>query len=136
MELQHKEVIVQKQKEWISVGASIRRNEIDLFNKQLDNLRCETLKDLCSLLIAGKLRLVTDDEEVQIMKAQTQSTGLLTSQIGNKFNFWKQIDDEDFHKWLLGKYHQHTANCLHSYYIRYVDIFYSPNPDVELFKCH
>ena len=135
MELQHKEVIVQKQKEWISVGASIRRNEIDLFNKQLDNLRCETLKDLCSLLIAGKLRLVTDDEEVQIMKAQTQSTGLLTSQIGNKFNFWKQIDDEDFHKWLLGKYHQHTANCLHSYYIRYVDIFYSPNPDVELFKC-
>ena len=126
MELQHKEVIVQKHKEWISVGASIRKNEIDLFNKQLDNLRCETLKDLCSLLIAGKLRLVTDDEQVQIMKAQTQSTGLLTSQIGDKFNFWKQIDDEDFHKWLLGKYHPHTANCLHSYYIRYVDIFFSP----------
>ena len=117
MELQHKEVIVQKHKEWVSVGASIRKNEIDLFNKQLDNLRCETLKDLCSLLIAGKLRIVTDDEQVQIMKAQTQSTGLLTSQIGDKFNFWKQIDDEDFHKWLLAKYHPHTANCLHSYYI-------------------
>ena len=135
MELQHKEVLVQKPKEWVSVGASIRRNEIDLFNKQLDNLRCETLKDLCSLLIAGKLRIVTDDEEVQIMKAQTQSSGLLTSQIGDKFDFWKQINDEDFHKWLLGKYHPHTANCLHSYYIRYVDIFFSPTPDVELFKC-
>ena len=135
MELQHKEVLVQKHKEWISVGASLRRNEMDLFNKQLDNLRCETLKDLCSLLIAGKLRLVTDDEQVQIMKSQTQATGLLTSQIGNKFDFWKQIDDEDFHKWLLGKYHPHTANCLHSYYIRYADIFFSPNPDVELFKC-
>jgi hypothetical protein len=69
------------------------------------------------------------------MKAQTQSTCLLTSQVGDKFKFWKQIDDEDVHKWLLGKYHSHTANCLHSYYIWYVDIFFSPNPDVELFKC-
>ena len=79
MELEYERELSKKPREWISVGASIRRNEIDLFNKQLDNLRCKTLKDLCSLLIAGKLRIVTDDEEVQIMKAQTQSTGLFTS---------------------------------------------------------
>ena len=103
-------------KNWISVGASIRSNELDLFNKQLDNLRCKTLKDLCNLLIAGKIRLVTDDEQVQILKVQTQATGILTAQLGDKFDFWKQIDDEDLHKWLLGKYHPNTANCLHSYY--------------------
>jgi hypothetical protein len=91
-------------KNWISVGASIRSNELDLFNKQLDNLRCKTLKDLCNLLIAGKIRLVTDDEQVQILKVQTQATGILTAQLGDKFDFWKQIDYQDLHNWLLGKY--------------------------------
>jgi hypothetical protein len=121
-------------KSWTSVGASIRLNEVDLFNKQLDNLQCQTLKDLCNLLIAGKLRRVTDDEQVHIMKVQTQATGLSTVQNGDKFDFWKQIDDEDFHKWLLGKYIPHTANCYHSYYVRYVDIFFGPNAESELLK--
>lgn len=114
MELEYKQDSSKKPKEWISVGASRRKNEIDLFNKQLDNLRCKTLKDLCSLLIAGKLRLVTDDEQVQIMKTQAQTTGLLTAQLGDKFDFWKQIDNEDFHNWLLGRYHPHYATSLHS----------------------
>jgi hypothetical protein len=135
MELEYKGKLSQKPKEWISVGASIRRNEIDLFNKQLDNLRCKTLKDLCSLLIGGKLRLLTDDEQVQIMKTQTQATGLLTAQAGDKFDFWRQIDNDDFRNWLLGRYHPHYAASLHSYYVRYVDIFFAPKPDVELFKC-
>jgi hypothetical protein len=114
MELEYKQELSKKPKEWISVGASIRKNEIDLFNKQLDNLRCKTLKDLCSLLIAGKLKLVTDDEQVQIMKTQAQTTDLLTAQLGDKFDFWKQIDNEDFHNWLLGRYHPHYATSLHS----------------------
>jgi hypothetical protein len=114
MKLEYKQEFSKKPREWISVGASIKRNEIDIFNKQLDNLRCTTLKDLCSLLIAGKLRLVTDDEQVQIMKTQTQTTGLLTAQLGDKFDFWKQIDNEDFHNWLLGRYHPHYATSLHS----------------------
>ena len=118
---------------WISVGASIRINEIP-FNKQLDTLNCQTLKDLCNLLIAGKLRRITDEEQIDIMKVQTQATGLSTAQIGDKFDFWKQVDDEDFHKWLLGKYNSHTGNCYHSYYLRYVNIFFGPNPDVELLK--
>ncbi len=29
-------------KNWISVGASIKKNEVDLFNGQLDNLQCKT----------------------------------------------------------------------------------------------
>src|SRR5215208_4497386 len=135
MELEYKQELSKKPREWMSVGASIRRNEIDIFNKRLDTLRCTTLKDLCSLLIAGKLRLVTDDEQVQIMKTQTQITGLNTAQLGDKFDFWKQIDNEDFYNWLLGRYHPHYASSLHSYYVRYVDVFFSVNPDIDLFKC-
>ncbi len=130
MKLQHLENL--KNKIWISVGASIKSTDIDLFNKQLDNLRCKTLKDLCNLLIGGKLRLLTDDEQIQNMKSQTQATGLSTVQIGEKFDFWKQIDEQDYHKWLLGKYHPHTANCYHSYYIRYVDSFFGPKPEGDL----
>ena len=121
-------------KNWISVGASIRADEMDIFNKQLDNLQCQTVKDLCNLVIAGKLRKITDEEQINIMRSQTQSTGLSTAQIGNRFDFWKQVDDEDFHKWLLGKYHPHTAKCYHSFYTRYVDIFYGSNPELELLK--
>ena len=64
-----------------SVGASIRINEIDLFNKQLDNLNCQKLKDLYNLLIGGKLWRITDEEQIDIMKVQTQA-------------FWKQADDD------------------------------------------
>src|SRR5215211_1735245 len=91
MELQQqisKDTTTKTKNNWISVGASIRTNEIDLFNKQLDNLQCQTLKDMCNLLIAGKLRRITDDEQVDIMKVQTQATGLSTAQIGDKFDFW------------------------------------------------
>ena len=77
---------------------------------------------------------MTDDEQVQVLKVQAQATGLLTAQISEKFDFWKQIDDEDLHKWLLSKYHTHTANCYHSYYVRYVDYFFSSSPDVHLLK--
>ncbi|MGA8916895.1 MAG: hypothetical protein WB474_12980, partial [Nitrososphaeraceae archaeon] len=103
MELQRTENL--RNKIWTSVGASIKSTEMDLFNKQLDNLQCKTLKDLCSLLIGGKLTTLTDDEQIQVMKSQTQATGLSTIQIGEKFDFWKQIDDQDLHKWLLGRYH-------------------------------
>ena len=123
-----------RNKIWTSVGASIKSTEMDLFNKQLDNLQCKTLKDLCNLLIGGKLTILTDDEQIQVMKSQTQATGLSTIQIGEKFDFWKQIDDQDLHKWLLGRYHPHTANCYHSYYIRYVDCFFGPKPDVDLLR--
>ena len=43
---------IKLKKNWISIGASIKKQEIDLFNRQLDNLYCKTLKDLCNLLIS------------------------------------------------------------------------------------
>ena len=70
------------------------KNEVDLFNRQLDNLQCKTLKDLCNLLIEGKLRRISDDEQVQVMNIQYQTTNLATAQVGQKFDFWKQVDEQ------------------------------------------
>jgi hypothetical protein len=97
-------------------------------------LYCKTFKDLCNLLIAGKLKRISDEEQVQTMNVQIQSSGLVTSQIGQKFDFWKQIDDQDLLNWLLGRYHPHTAKCYYSYFNRYVELFFSPFVDMELFK--
>lgn len=125
---------IKSKKNWISIGASIKKEEIDLFNRQLDNLYCKTMKDLCNLLISGKFKRISDDEQVQTMNLQLQSSGLVTSQIGQNFDFWKQIDDQDLLDWLLGRYHPHTAKCYYSYYTRYVELFFSPHVDIELFK--
>ena len=68
------------------------------------------------------------------MKTQAQATGLLTAQSGDHYDFYKKINDDDFHKWLNENYHPHTAKCFQSYYLRYVDIFFGPKPDIELLK--
>jgi hypothetical protein len=122
-----------KQSEWISVTARIRRKEQDLFNIQLRRLQCETLNELAKDVISGKLKRITEDEQIDIMKAQTQASGLLTTQSGY-YDFYKKINPEEFHKWLIENYHIHTANCFYSYYLRYVDIFFSPHPEMEILK--
>ena len=119
--------------EWVSVTARIRRNEQDLFNLQLKRLQCITLNELAKEVIAGKLKRISEDEEIEIMKVQSQGSGLLTSQSGY-YDFYKKIDTNDFLKWLKDNYHIHTANCYYSYYLKYVDIFFGPRPGEELFK--
>jgi intergrase/recombinase len=119
--------------EWISVTARIRRKEQDLFNLQLKRLRCITLNELAKEVIAGKLKRITEDEEIEIMKVQTQGSGLVTSQSGY-YDFYKKIDTNDFLKWLKDNYHIHTANSYYSYYLKYVDSFFGPRPSEELFK--
>ena len=49
-------------------------------------------------------------------------------------NFYKKIDIEDFLNYLKSKYHERTAKCYLSYFERYAHVFFSLNPDVELFK--
>jgi hypothetical protein len=122
-----------KKSQWISVTGRIRRNEQDLFNTQLKRLQCETLNELVKDVIAGKVARITEDKQIEIMKTQAQTSGILTAQSGY-YDFYKRVNDEDFHKWLLDNYHPHTANCFHSYYLKYVDIFFAPKPDVELLK--
>ena len=57
----------------------MKKEEIDLFNRQLDNSYCKTMKDLCNLLISRKLKRIADDEQFQTMNLQLQSSGLVTS---------------------------------------------------------
>ena len=85
-------------------------------------------------LISGKLTQVTEDQQIDIMKTNLQTTGQLTGLSGKPYDFYKQIDIDDFHKYLIEKYHEHTGNSYRNYFEKYVHLFFGPNPDVELFK--
>ncbi|MGH9965766.1 MAG: hypothetical protein ACRD5E_13195, partial [Nitrososphaeraceae archaeon] len=123
-----------KKSEWLSVTARIKRNEQDLFNTQLKRLHIETLNELVKNLIAGKITMIAEDRQIEIMKVQAQTTGLLTAQSGDHYDFYKRVNDDEFHSWLLEKYHPHTGNCYYRYYLKYVDLFFGLKPNIELLK--
>jgi intergrase/recombinase len=120
--------------EWKTIGIRVRNEELPLLNKQLDRLNYVTMGDLVKDLIAGKITRLTDDQQIDIMKTNLQSNGQLTGLSGKPYDFYKQIDINDLHKYLIQKYHEHTGNCYRSYFEKYSSLFFGPNPDVELFK--
>lgn len=120
--------------EWKTVGVKIRVAELSVLNRQLSRLNYNTLGDLVKDLVAGKLTHVTEDKQIEIMKTNLQTTGQITGLSGKPYDFYKQIDVNDLHKYLIDKYHEHTGNSYRNYFERYASIFFGPNPDVELFK--
>jgi hypothetical protein len=123
-----------KTQEWRTIGVRIRISELSLLNRQLDRLNYTTLGDLVKDLVAGKITRLTDDQQIDIMKINLQTNGQITGLSCKPYDFYKQIDIEDFLTFLKNKYHEHTAKCYLSYFERYAHVFFSLNPDVELFK--
>ena len=123
-----------KTTEWRTIGVRIRNTEVSLFNRQLDRLNYTTLGDLVKDLIAGKITRLTDDRQIDIMKTNLQANGQITGLFGKPYDFYKQIDIENFLTYLKSKYHEHTAKCYLSYFERYANVFFGLNPDVELLK--
>ena len=68
------------------------------------------------------------------MNINLQTTGQLTGLSGKPYDFYKQIDVLDFHKYLSERFQIHTANCYLSYFEKYTSIFFGLNPDTELFR--
>ncbi len=119
---------------WKTVGVRIRLSELSILNRQLDRLNYITLGDLAKDLIAGKITRLTDDQQIDVMNTNLQTTGQITGLSGKPYDFYKQIDVMDFSNYLKGRYHEHTANCYSSYFEKYSHIFFGYNPDTELFK--
>jgi intergrase/recombinase len=119
---------------WKTIGAKVKESELGIFNKQLQRFGWQTLGDLVKDLMAGKIERMSPDKEIEIMKIQAQSGGLLTSQLGDYSEFYKKIDDEDFKQWLKNNYHERTARSYYNYFLLYSDIFFGTNPANELFK--
>lgn len=119
---------------WKTVGVRIRLSELSLLNKQLDRLNYVTLGDLAKDLIAGRITRLTDDQQIDVMTTNLQTTGQITGLSGQPYDFYKQIDIIDFSNYLKDRYHEHTANCYSSYFEKYSHVVFGNNPDVELFR--
>ena len=119
---------------WKTIGVKVKGSELSIFNKQLQRFGWQTLGDLVKDLMAGKIERMRPDKEIEIMKIQAQSSGLLTSQLGDYSEFYKKIDDDDFKLWLTNNYQARTARSYCNYFLRYSDIFFGPNPANELFR--
>ena len=119
---------------WKTVGVKVKESELGMFNKQLQRFGWQTLGDLVKDLIAGKIERMSADKEIEIMKTQTQASGLLTAQLGDYSEFYKKIDHEDLGQWLRNNYHERTARSYYNYFLRYSDVFFGPNPATELFR--
>ena len=119
---------------WKTIGVKVKESELSIFNKQLQRFGWQTLGDLVKDLMAGKIERMSPDKEIEIMKIQAQSSGLLTSQLGDYSEFYKKIDEDDFKVWLTNNYQARTARSYCNYFLRYSDIFFGPNPANELFR--
>ena len=120
--------------EWKTIGVKVRLSELPNLNGQLDRLGYTTLGDLVKGLISGKVTRLTDDQQIDIIKANLQANGQITGLSSKPYDLYKQIDIEDFLNYLKSKYHERTAKCYLSYFERYANVFFGLNPDVELFK--
>ena len=123
-----------QQSEWKTIGVRVRNMELPLLNIQLDRINYTTLGDLVKDLIAGKISRITEDQQIDIMKTNLQTSGQITGLSGKPYEFYKQIDVNGFYAYLKEKYQERTARCYLSYFERYASVFFSLNPDVELFK--
>ena len=119
---------------WKTIGVKVKESELGIFNKQLQRFGWQTLGDLVKDLMTGKIERMSADKEIEIMKIQAQSSGLLTSRLGDYSEFYKKIDEDDFKLWLTNNYQARTARSYCNYFLRYSDIFFGPNPANELFR--
>src|SRR6476646_3064370 len=115
--LLHKE---QRNSEWKTIGIKVRIPELPILNRQLSRLNYDTLGSLVKDLIEGKLTHVTEDQQIEIMKTNLQANGQLTGLSGKPYDFYKQIDTNDLHKYLIEKCHEHTGNSYCNYFEKHV----------------
>ncbi|MFY9870345.1 MAG: hypothetical protein WAK17_11540 [Candidatus Nitrosopolaris sp.] len=106
----NEEFLREPQPGWKTIGVKVRVGDLPLLNRQLARFNYNTLGDLVKGLIAGKIAQVTEDQQIEIMKTNLQTSGQLSGLSGKPYDFYKQIDVSDFIKYLMGRYSEHTAN--------------------------
>jgi hypothetical protein len=64
---------------WKTIGVKVKNEELLMLNRQLDRLSYTTLGNLVKDLMAGKITRVTDDQQIDIMKTNLQTSGQMTT---------------------------------------------------------
>lgn len=113
---------------WKNINVKVKEQDLPILNNRLKIYGFETLGELVKDFTSGKFPQVLDDQEIQGIKENLQSSGQLTSLNGLPDNaFYKNVDYQDMHRYYekLRKYSYGYARELTSYFRRYADTFFT-----------
>jgi len=118
------------------LGVRIKSKNLPQFNRRLSLYGFETLGALVADFLAGRFPVITEDRQIQSLDSNLQSNGMQTT-VNGQFEptFYKNIDLDDMLNYLLNirKFQNHNSRSLVTYFRRFRDIFFGPNPS-EILK--
>jgi hypothetical protein len=118
------------------LGVRIKSKNLPQFNRRFSLYGFETLGALVADFLAGRFPVITEDRQIQSLDSNLQSNGMQTT-VNGQFEptFYKNIDLDDMLNYLLNirKFQNHNSRSLVTYFRRFRDIFFGPNPS-EILK--
>jgi intergrase/recombinase len=110
----------------------IKKEDLPTLNQRLNLYGYGTMTELTKDFILGKFPIITEDRQIQSLEANTQANGLKTAIVNGPFepSFYKDTNLDDMLTYLLNirKLQEHNARSLVSYFHRFADVFFGPNP--------
>jgi intergrase/recombinase len=127
---------------WKTVGVRVKQQDLFALNQRLQIYGFETVGQLISDFTIGKFPVITEDRQIQRLDANNNIQSSNQSTIINSSfepTFYKNVDLEDMLNYFLNirKFDKKHARDLVSYFRRYRDMFFGPEPgDLHKFKPH
>jgi hypothetical protein len=117
---------------WRCVTARVRESELPLLNQRLKECGCNNVNQLLKEFLIRRIDRVTEDQQIKRLQVNQSSNGLKSIVAGDyRYEFYKEIDEEDFRKWLIEfkNIEKGYADDIISYYRRFKDQFFGPHPE-------
>jgi intergrase/recombinase len=127
-----KEQVATAWKNWKCFTIKIKPEELPVLNQRLKIYGFNTTTELIKDFIAGKFPVITEDRQIQAHGANLQSNGLKTAILTGPRDptFYLEVDLIKMTEYLtsIRRLQPHYANSLTSYFRRYRDVFFGPDP--------
>jgi intergrase/recombinase len=117
---------------WKCFTIKIKHEELPVLNQRLKLYGYNTMTELTRDFITGKFPVITEDRQIHSIESNIQANGLKTL-VKNVFvepTFYTNTDLDDMRNYLINirKLHERNASSLVSYFRRYCDMFFGPDP--------
>jgi intergrase/recombinase len=123
---------------WKTFTIKIKHEDLPVLNQRLKLYGYDTMTELTKAFVLSRFPPINEDRQIQAMDSNTQSNGLQTATVARQQiepSFYRETDLDDMLRYLLDirKLQEHNARSLLSYFRRYRDTFFGPDP-VQLNK--
>jgi hypothetical protein len=117
---------------WKCFTIKIKHEELPVLNQRLKLYGFETTSKMIRDFILGKFPVITEDRQIQAFEDNMQSSGLKTAILTGPSDptFYLEVDFDKMNEYLINirRLQPHYASSLTSYFRRYRDVFFGPDP--------